>query len=76
MDNNLKNKVAKYVDKVGVEHATTKAVSYIESFTSNIKDGYEYSDNVMANIKFYSAVMEYLYCDSERVKVFLKEVVL
>lgn len=71
MENKLKNRIAKYVDEVGVEEATDISNRYI---VSNVleTDRLENPNVAMAGMIVHLAILEYLYCDSDIVKKTLK----
>lgn len=61
MDKVLRDNIVVYVDKIGVEMATKMAERII-----NV-DGDCISDHHIGLIKFHLSVMEYLYCDENKV---------
>ena len=74
MEKELKEKIAKYVDRVGVKTAEEVAEITLTENSNGI-DKYGNPDELMARLKFNLAVIEYLHCDSDNVDKYLEIIV-
>lgn len=72
MDNNVKGDIAKYIEDVGVDMATEVAVRILSVNAIGIGKSDKQDNISIAQIKYHTSVLEYLYCDSDIVDGIVK----
>lgn len=66
MEKGLKERIAVYVEKIGVKRAIEVAEAILSENTKEVEK-FDDVDAIMAQFKVQLAVLEYLHCDSELV---------